>query len=326
MQHILPPGFSVRRPTFEDLPEVVQLVRASELDLDGFARASEADMRSRWEMPGFDLALDGWLVIAPDGRLAANAQIGHREAERLYGGARVHPDYIDQGLYAYLLEHLLERARELITEARPDIRVTLNVFTTETYAEADEALAAAEFKQVRANWLMQIDMTEPPPTPVWSEGLGLRPYTSDLLYAVFQADDEAFRDHWGHTPLQFEQWQDWNNKREDFDPDLWFLAFDGDEIAGFALCGYEGDEAWVGELGVRRPWRRKGVGLALLHHAFGEFYRRGNRRVALHVDTQNLTGATRLYARAGMHPVERHHLYQLELRPGIDLSVQSLES
>ena len=80
----------------------------------------------------------------------------------------------------------------------------------------------------------------------------------------------------------------------------------------------------MNSLSVLRPWRRKGLGLALLHHAFGEFYRRGYHKAALYVDAQNLTGATRLYERAGMHIVRQFDKYEKELRPGIELSVQSL--
>jgi mycothiol synthase len=76
----------------------------------------------------------------------------------------------------------------------------------------------------------------------------------------------------------------------------------------------------VGELSVRRPWRKVGLGLALLHHAFGEFYRRGEHNVRLNADSQNLTGAIRLYTRAGMHQIRQNNQYQKELRPGIELS------
>jgi mycothiol synthase len=76
---------------------------------------------------------------------------------------------------------------------------------------------------------------------------------------------------------------------------------------------------------VRRPWRRAGLGLALLRHSFGEFYRRGTYKVVLGVDSQNLTGATRLYERAGMYIELQYDAYEKELRAGIDLSTQSLE-
>ncbi len=82
----------------------------------------------------------------------------------------------------------------------------------------------------------------------------------------------------------------------------------------------------VETLGVRRAWRDCGLGKALLLHAFGAFHRRGKHAVRLYVDSQNLTGATRLYERAGMH-VERELVdYEKELRPGIELARQSLAS
>ena len=89
------------------------------------------------------------------------------------------------------------------------------------------------------------------------------------------AHNAAFADHWGHAERTQEQWQEANMRGENFDPSLWFLAFDGDQPAG-ALLGFKNAEkSWVRGLGVLRPWRRRGLATALLLHAFGEFYRRG---------------------------------------------------
>jgi mycothiol synthase len=85
------------------------------------------------------------------------------------------------------------------------------------------------------------------------------------------------------------------------------------------------DLGYVNTLGVVRPWRRRGIGLALLHHAFGELGGRGKKRVGLGVDGSSLTGAVRLYEQAGMHVERRRILYEKELRPGVDLTTQSLE-
>jgi ribosomal protein S18 acetylase RimI-like enzyme len=117
---------------------------------------------------------------------------------------------------------------------------------------------------------------------------------------------------------------------EEFDPTLLFLAMDGDEIAGVNICrphAYNDREVgWVGTLGVRRPWRKQGIGLALLRHSFNEFYRRGYRKVGLGVDAQNLTGALHLYETAGMHVHRAFDQYEKELRPGTEFSVESLEA
>ncbi len=113
-----------------------------------------------------------------------------------------------------------------------------------------------------------------------------------------------------------------------FDPTLLFLAVEGDEVAGvcFSIPKERTDAStgYIEVLGVRRSWRRRGLALALLHHAFGVFYRRGVRKVALRVDSESLTGATRLYEKAGMHPDEIGHAYEKELRPGFELSTQQL--
>jgi mycothiol synthase len=325
MPYTLPTGFTLRRPTMNDIDIVVEMAHAAELADSGRIRTTAADLRSFWSLPSYNLAEDSWLVISPEGRLAAFTGVSHEEpASNMGAGAQVHPDYAHLGLYDYLIELALERADALIPTAPPGSRVTLSIWSSEKNASEHQSLEQAGFMHVRSNWLMEILMDQPPPAPVWPEGLELRPYTPDLLHAVFLADDDAFRDHWGRTTGNFDLWQLWTVKHEAFDPSLWFLVFADQEIAAFALCLHELDESWVGELGVRRSWRRKGLGLALLHQAFGEFYRRGDRRVVLNVDSQNLTGATRLYRRAGMHPFQQTDIYQKELRPGVELSVQEL--
>ncbi|HEY2979672.1 MAG TPA: GNAT family N-acetyltransferase, partial [Anaerolineales bacterium] len=133
--------------------------------------------------------------------------------------------------------------------------------------------------------------------------------------------EEAFRDHWGHTPGTFERWQHWLTGRPDFDPTLWLIAYDtssagGDQIAGYSLCKYRMGIGWVGTLGVRRSWRKQGLGLALLYASFGELYRRGKPVIGLGVDAANPTGATRLYQKVGMQVAKEYVFYEKEFRSG----------
>ena len=136
---------------------------------------------------------------------------------------------------------------------------------------------------------------------------------------VFDAFREAFRDGWGYTEWVYEDWAQ-RQFGENFDPGLWFLAFDGDELAGGALCEFRpavlsnSQDGWVSQLAVRRPYRRKGVGLTLLNLVFAEFYRHGTRRVGLGVDASNPTGATHLYEKAGMHVAHEYIMYEKMLR------------
>ena len=152
------------------------------------------------------------------------------------------------------------------------------------------------------------------------------------LRSVYRVFNESFQDHWGYVERDedevLERWQHRLENDPDFDPSLWFLAMDGAEIAGIALCemglGGNPDIGQVDILGVRRPWRRQGLGLALLYHSFGEFYRRGITQVALGVDAESLTGATRLYEKAGMRLFRRLASYEKELRPGEELRTREI--
>ena len=115
-----------------------------------------------------------------------------------------------------------------------------------------------------------------------------------------------------------------------FDAATCFVAVTPDgEIAGAVMTHsrWEGDPgvAWIDELAVLRPWRRKGLGLALLHSVFRAYYDRGKYKVGLGVDGESLTGATKLYEQAGMRAFHQIDAYAKVLRPGQDLSTHSLE-
>lgn len=173
-----------------------------------------------------------------------------------------------------------------------------------------------------------------PPVPEWPEGIVVRLYngTDAEFAAIVRADQEAFADHWGYVEQPFEEtlslWRHFFQDDPDWDPALWFVAMDGDEIAGISLCqsktNEDADMGWVSTLGVRRSWRRRGVALALLQHSFQELYRRGSKRAALGVDANSLTGALRLYEKAGMSVARQFDRYEKVLRPGRDLRTRSV--
>lgn len=322
MTYTLPAGFTMRRPMEDDIPAYVELNRVYQQLFEGRVTASEQEARAHWQMFN-DPARDRWFVFAPDGRLAGTSGVGSPVAEQLITGAMVHLDFNGIGLTDFLLEKALERAREKLPEAKEDVRVTANKYLYPQDHENRDAYLRAGFTHVRSMWEMRIDMDQLPPVPIWPEGLELRPFSAEQIPQLHQADNDAFADHWGYIPFALEDFHQFF--QNDFtDLALNFLVWDEDEIAGYALCEKRGEEGVVGVLGVRRPWRKQGLGLALLHHTFGEFLQRGTRTVTLNVDSQNLTGATRLYTRAGMHIANELHQYQLELRPGVELGVTEL--
>jgi mycothiol synthase len=318
-------NFRVRAPEMDDLNAVVEMLLASDMDEWGEPDTSVEEIRSEWQAVSFNLETDAWVVVDSSGRIVGYASIRDRGHESIMSFAKVHPDFRGLGIGTHLVELTEERARQHIPLAQPDARVTLSTHISHVNEDAGPLLVSRGYKYVRSTWAMAIEMENAPQEPRWPEGITLRPFIPGQNdRAVFEAVDEAFTDHWGHTPGNFERWKDYHLNREDLNPALWFLAYSGDEIAGASLCGYYLGLGIVNTLGVRRPWRRTGLGMALLLHSFGEFYKRGNHKVVLGVDSQNLTGATRLYERAGMHIELQYDTYEKELRAGIELSTRTI--
>ena len=320
----LPQGFSGRPATLEDVDAVVALLQVCDTVDRGSSSMTKENLLRNWYLPGVNLERDTWLVFAADGQLAAYIKLQHLELPQLHATPFVHPAYVHMELYAYLFDHIEEYARQFIVQASTDARVALNTFGIAKNRALCSAAEAAGFVHVRSSWNMQIDMQKAPPAPEWPAGIELRPFVRAMARAVHAADEEAFNDHWGYIPTSFEVFEQWFFNRPSFDPTLWFIPFENEQIVGAALCEYRGDLGWVGSLSIRRPWRRRGLAQALLLHLFGEFYRRGTRSVALFVDAESLTGATRLYERVGMHTVYQEDQYQKELRPGVEVSTQTL--
>lgn len=314
MTAALPDGLTIRAPTMDDAEAVTELTNTCIRTEREVPPLTAEEIRSVWQIPRFNLAADAWAVATPEGNLIGCASVFQREEREFYFEGYVHPEYRGQGIGAYLL-HLVEaRVRQQIPAAPSREPISLKTSFGHKNDAARQLAEYEGYRLVRHTWEMKIEMGTEPPAPNWPDGITVRTFMPDHdLGPVSSAVEEAFQDHWNHTPQPFDEWQQ-RIKREGFDPTLWFIALDGKEIAGAALCRYRSGTAWVGWLAVRRPWRRLGLGMALLRHAFGEFYRRGARQVVLTVDSQNTTGATRLYEQAGMLVAWQYDLYEKDLR------------
>jgi mycothiol synthase len=281
---------------------------------------SSSELATEWKSPDFDLATDAWVVTD-----ALNKVVGFEEFINRFGHASlqgdgyVHPETLGLGIGSSLLNRLVTRARQEIPLAAPDVRVFIRNAIGSDEKNARAIHSEAGFKAIRYSWRMEISFDVLPDLAVWPASIELRPF--DLSrddYSLYLAHEDAFRDHWGHTPSGYDLWQNHMSGQPDFDASLWFLAWDGDQLAGYALCRPKQGLGWVGSLGVRRAWRKRGLGMALLQHSFRQLYQRGYSSIGLTVDASNPTGATRLYERAGMHSASEFVIFEKELRPGRD--------
>jgi mycothiol synthase len=295
-----------RRPLRrEDAGIVAALLDDDEIFRGARPRLEAQDILDWWLR--VDLEHDSWLFESTERPVAVGWL--ENQGEAVLGSGCVHPAAKGRGLGPLLVDLAEGRAREK------------GCRTMRQVASASDGAARALFEtrgyqDARHFFEMTIDLSDEIPEPELPAGLEIDTFRTEDARAWHAAANEAFADEWGFTGTPFDEWWRMRSTAEDFDPTLWFLVRDGDDLAAFARCdaGRRGG-GFVGMLGVREPWRRRGLGLALLRHAFREFRGRGLTRASLGVDTQNPTGATRLYERAGMEVEIEYVTFELGLEP-----------
>jgi len=288
-----PDGLAVRRATVDDAPAIDELITAADVAVQGWSESSVPELLGWWRK--MDLASSSWVLEDGDTIVAYGAGFAHGDFFELDGF--VHPDQQGKGLGAWIVTRGIERAQELG-------KSTFRAFSLAGDHRAHRLFEQFGMRELRRYYRMMIELDKEPADPApLPDGLQLETFKTEDAKPFHDALVEAFADEWGFVAMPFEEWREMRLVKDpDFDPTLWFLVRDGDEIA--AVMRNEPDRSgagFVGALGVRKRWRKRGIALALLQHAFREFYARGKRSVALGVDADNPTGATRLYERAGMH-------------------------
>jgi mycothiol synthase len=290
MSSSLPDGFRARPASVDDAAAVNELVIAADIAVQGWSDSSVSELLDWWRLT--DVAANSW-IVEDDGVAAIVVVIPHGETADIDGF--VHPEKTGRGLGTWLVGRGEDRIRELGF----DRALT---WCLAGDAQARQLFERAGFREVRRFYRMLVEHEAEPAPAEWPDGVAIGTFERDDARAFHAALTESFAEEWNFVPEPFDVWAERRIDAPDFDPTLWFIARDGDEVAGVLRCDAErGGAGWVGALGVRPGWRKRGLGLALLRHAFGEYYRRGQPRVALGVDAENPTGATRLYERAGMH-------------------------
>jgi mycothiol synthase len=306
----LPAGFTARPATSGDLEAVLGLMVRCDLAEVGRVDTTAEDLLAEWGRPGLDLAADAVLVEADGAGTVAYADVYQAED----CGGYVDPDWRGRGLGTWLVRWVVERARAQLAAAGRD-EGSLEVWTNHDDHGFRRLLEREGYRYVRSSLIMRVELATPPPAPVWPDGIGLRPFERERdAYPVYRLVQDAFADVEGQALRSYEQWEQFMVNRADFDPAIWFVATRGPEPVGTALCFDYKSEGWVRQLAVHRAERRRGLGIALLRHAFGVFHQRGRPSVGLGVDADNSTGANRVYERAGMHVERCYDRYARSLR------------
>jgi mycothiol synthase len=290
-----------------DAAAVTEVVRAVESSLYGPSTFSQADLEDEWS----DRDLERDARVAREGdRIVGYGAVGERSQDgelwRVEG--YVHPGARGRGIGRLIATGLEEEA------ARGGAgRIQNNALEADSAART--LLESLGYRAVRVFREMRIELDAPPPAPEWPDGLRVVAFDPERDAREFHAaHQEAFADSWDYTPREFESWWKAHIGSERFDPELWRVVRAGNEIAaGTISTGDTYGGGFVGALFTRRPWRRQGVGAALLRDAFGRFWERGERSIGLGVDAASDSGAFRLYERAGMTPALGWVMYEKQL-------------
>jgi GNAT superfamily N-acetyltransferase len=332
----LPAGYIARAGSINDFQIAFDLLNLYSQHLNGRIDLNDPELlRLDWQNEGFTPETDLRMVFAEDGTLVAFVECWLNSEPPvhpwIYGC--VHPEHWGRGIGSHILTWAEDHARLALAKCDAGLRVA-----PRTGSEAHNKTSVALFEalgwaHIRTYYRMVADLDSPPVVPPLPSGIIIRPFRPQTeLEEVYRTFVDTFKDHFGFIEQPFEKGfaEYKHNMVEEpgYTPDLWFVAMDGDQMAGICICRREDTEdtesGWVSELGVRRAWRKRGLGLALLKHAFAAFYTDGKKRAGLGVDAGSLTGALKLYESAGMRVQRQFNQYEKEFRRGKELATESL--
>lgn len=310
-----PEGFGVRCSTMNDSAIVLALIQEKERVEYGEVSTTERSLRNAWQAPGFNLSTDAWVVTTQDGQINGYARVWHYHYSHIYLHFVVLPVLHAWDVKVSLLGLVEQRAHEYAALAPAGTSVALRTVTTDKNCADQGILVQTGYQKVRSRCRMEKPLSASPSLVRWPAGITVRACLPEQdLPNIFVTQEESFAHPAGYPPLTFEQWKRLTVPDGDFDPSLWLVAEEGTTMVGICLCSRSSNDGIVETLAVRHPWRRKGLGFALLSKTCAELSRRGMGTVRLFVDLHN--PAIRLYERAGLQITQVSHHYEKEVESG----------
>ena len=233
------------------------------------------------------------------------------------------PEWRRKGIGSALLGFNEERLREIAAHLKAsgelpiDATCLLDIFVSSSETARANLLELNGYTAARyAFEMVRPDLENIPDLPL-PAGVEVRPAEEGHYRLIWEASNEAFRDHWGYIPDPWEEFERFLNSPE-FDPNLWRVAWQDDQIAGMVLSFIDKDEneiygrkrGYTENICVRRPWRRQGLAKALIASSLLALKERGMSEAGLGVDAENTSGALHLYEFMGFRMMKRSTIYR----------------
>jgi ribosomal protein S18 acetylase RimI-like enzyme len=305
----------------EDYPHMLAVIEGSK-DVDGVERSSTVEeiTNTYRHLTNCDPYQD-MLFAEIDGEVVAYNRLFWEQEQ---DGKRIYtvfgfllPAWRRKGIGSTMLRYGERRLRQVAADHPPDGPRFFQSWAQKTEQGVIALLEGQGYKPVRWNYEMVRDLSEPFPEAPMPPGLEVRPTKPEHVRAVWEAAGEAFQDHWGYVPPTEDNFQEWKDDPT-FNPGLWKIAWDGDQVAGMVQNfvnrneneEYERQRGYTEGICVRRPWRKRGLARSLIVQSMQMFKGMGMTETALGVDTQNLSGALNLYQSVGYRQVKTFFIYR----------------
>jgi mycothiol synthase len=319
------PGFSFRgfqgREDYHHMAEIINAANQTD-QLEGLATAEQVEQNYAF-LQRSDTSQD-LVFIELDG-----VPVGYGRCmwDKVLDGEYLYSFFIHMklegrgiGIGTAVARHFMRRLIEISEEHPDDAEKYFQSWGSETQTWYRGLLEKLGFKPVRFG----IGMVRPTSQPVTvfplPDNLEIRPVKPEDYRKVWEADAEAFRDHWGYVEPTEENFHAFLNAPY-FEPDLWKVAWDGDQVVGMVRNyinpveneTFHRKRGYTENISVRRPWRRQGVARALLTQSIQMFIEMGMDETSLGVDTENPNGALNLYQSVGYQEARRFYTYRKPL-------------
>lgn len=320
------PGVCYRRfRGSEDYPGMLAVIQASKL-ADGVERSDTLEeLANNYSHLSHCDPYRDMVMIDHEGKLIGYTRMecnqqSNPDVMLCWHLAFLHPDWRRKGIGRAILHYNENHLRKLAGEHQTDLPFYLGVDANDSEVGKNALFLAEGYQPVRHFYKMVRPSLEDIPNAPLPEGIEVRPVEPEHYRPVWDEMQVAFRDHWGYSPESESDYEGWQ-KSSSFQPDLWQVAWDGNIVVGTVL-GYitENENREYGlrrgyteDITVRREYRGRGIARALIACCLRALKDRGMTEAALFVDTENLSGALRLYEGMGYRPVVRSTHYRKPL-------------
>lgn len=313
-----------------DFPKMLAVIHAS-ASVDGLERADNLeDIRNNYAHLHHSDPTQDMLMAEVDGELVGYTRCWwETEGSGSWVGFQfgsVVPQWRNKGIGSALLRFSEARLAQIAGQLKKDgvlpvdAPCILDNFITGSELARQNLLERRGYRAVRHTYeMLRPHLDDVPDLPL-PPGVEVRQVKLEQMRQIWEASNEAFRDHWGYIPDPWEEFERLLND-PDFDPGLWRVAWQDDQVAGMVLSFIDKDQnekygrkrGYTENICVRRPWRKQGLAKALIALSLKALKDRGMLEAGLGVDAENISGALHLYQKMGYQVIKHGTIYRKDV-------------